>query len=64
MPIYDLDCSACGNISEEFQSIHEKQPTRCAKCGKRQVRRVILKAPAFLNRYSPLHPRRNRGRGH
>ena len=64
MPWYDLECSACGEISEAQQKLDAKQPTRCPKCGKRQVRRMILKAPATRNTYSPMHPRRNRGRGY
>jgi putative FmdB family regulatory protein len=64
MPLYDLECSACGEISEDIQTMDAKQPTRCAKCGKRQVRRILLKPPAYHNHFSPLHPRKNRGRGH
>jgi putative FmdB family regulatory protein len=64
MPLYDVRCSACGSTSEVFQKMDTKQPTRCAECGARKVRRMILKAPATYNTYSPLHPRKNRGRGY
>jgi putative FmdB family regulatory protein len=64
MPLYDLVCGACGETSEAFQPMNAKQPTRCAKCGVRRVRRAITKAPATRNTYSPLHPRKHRGRGY
>ncbi len=64
MPCYDLECRACGLISEANQKMDARQPTRCLKCGQRKVYRMILKPPAFKNTYSPLHPRRNRGRGY
>ncbi len=64
MPYYDLKCDACNEVSEGFQKMDAKQPTRCTKCGKQKVRRIIVKAPAFRDTYSPMHPRRNRGRGH
>ena len=63
MPWYDLECGACGEMSEAFQKMDAKQPTRCQKCGKRKVRRVLLKAPAAFDTYPTDHPRKNRGRG-
>ena len=64
MPNYDLQCSACGHVFEAFQPMDAKQPTRCSKCGKKKARRVILKPPATYNSYSPMHPRKHRGRGY
>ncbi len=64
MPLYDLRCGGCGATSEAFQKMDARQPTRCTECGDRKVRRVITKAPAFRDTYSPMHPRKNRGRGH
>ncbi len=62
MPWYDLECGACGATSELEQRMNARQPTRCAKCGKRQVRRVILKPIAVRSNYAPA--RKNRGRGY
>lgn len=63
MPLYDLQCSACGYEFEAFQAMEAKQPTRCPKCGKRRVRRVLLRPPKGHNRYDDGHPRKGRGRG-
>jgi hypothetical protein len=41
----------------------QPQPTRCEKCGKKKVRRLILKPCATYNSYSPMHPRKHRGSG-
>lgn len=62
MPWYDLMCGACGEVSEAFQMMAREQPTRCLKCGKNEVRRVLLKAPAVFDTYPEGHPRKNRGR--
>ena len=63
MPQYDLECSVCGYGFEAYQLMDAKQPTRCPKCGRKKVRRVLLKPPATYNKYSPMHPRKNRGSG-
>ena len=63
MPLYDLECSACGDTTEKFQAMDAPQPTRCGKCGKKKVRRVLLKPCATYNNYSPCHPRKRRGTG-
>jgi putative FmdB family regulatory protein len=63
MPLYDLECSACGHTFEVFQAMDARQPTRCEKCGKRKARRVLVRPPATHNNYSPMHPRKNRGSG-
>ena len=63
MPLYDLQCSACGNTFEAFQPMSQPQPTRCEKCGKKKVRWVLLKPCATYNSYSPMHPRKHRGSG-
>lgn len=63
MPLYDLQCSACGTCFEAFQAMNQPQPTRCRKCGRKKVRRVLLKPCAAHDNYSPMHPRKNRGKG-
>jgi len=63
MPMYDVRCSVCGEVWEEFQAMDQPQPTRCKKCGKKKARRAFLKPVATYNSYSPLHPRKRRGTG-
>jgi len=63
MILYDVTCNACGEMWEELQKMNAPQPTKCPKCGKKKVRRAFRKAVATYNKYSPLHPRKNRGRG-
>lgn len=41
MPTYDYECSACGARFEAFQSIKDKPLTKCEKCGKKKIRRLI-----------------------
>ncbi len=64
MPRYDLICEACGHKFEVVRTIHEPNPKQCPQCGKKKVRRDWSHPPAFHARYSPMHPRRNRGRGY
>ena len=61
---YDVMCDACKAEFEESQERDAKQPTKCPKCGKKKAHRVFRKAVATYNKYSPLHPRKNRGRGY
>jgi putative FmdB family regulatory protein len=46
MPIYEFECSACGNIFDRLQKISDPDPDTCPECGKRKVRRRVT-APAF-----------------
>ena len=64
MPLYDIECSACGHQFEAFQAMLARPPYRCPKCGKKKGRRVLTKAPATHNKYSPMHSRKKRGRGY
>ena len=41
MPTYDYECDACGHRFEEFQSMNDKVLSKCPKCGKRKLRRLI-----------------------
>jgi putative FmdB family regulatory protein len=63
MPLYDLQCSACGHAYEAFQAMTQPQPVRCEKCGKKKARRVLVKPPAARDTYEDGHPRKNRGSG-
>lgn len=42
----------------------DDEPAKCPKCGKKKVRVAFKKAPAYHNHFSPMHPRKNRGRGY
>ncbi|MCK9538708.1 FmdB family zinc ribbon protein [Dokdonella sp.] len=46
MPIYEFECSACGNAFERLQKLSDPDPATCPACGKPQVRRRVS-APAF-----------------
>ena len=41
MPNYDYECSACGHTFEEFQTMTDKKLTKCPKCGKQKLARLI-----------------------
>lgn len=45
MPIYEFECSACGDTFERLQKISDPDPSACPKCGAHVKRR--LTAPAF-----------------
>lgn len=46
MPIYEFECTACGNIFERLQKLADADPTDCPECGKPRVKRRLT-APAF-----------------
>lgn len=48
MPTYEYACSACGHRFEEFQSITAKPLTKCPKCKKNKVQRLISGGAGFL----------------
>lgn len=64
MPAYDFQCEACEHEFEVSHGIAEPGPTKCPACGKKKVKRIFKRAPAFHAHYSPMHPRVNRGRGY
>ena len=41
MPTYDYICEDCGYEFEQFQPITAKPLRKCAKCGKRELKRLI-----------------------
>ena len=63
MTLYDLHCHGCDAYTEVFQDRNAQGPFRCPKCGKKRAWRIVLKPPAYHDRYSPMHPRAGRGRG-
>jgi putative FmdB family regulatory protein len=41
MPTYQYECSACGHEFEELQSMTDPKLTKCPKCGKKKLARLI-----------------------
>jgi putative FmdB family regulatory protein len=46
MPIYEFECTDCGERFDRLQKLSDPDPTDCPTCGKPRVRRR-LNAPAF-----------------
>jgi len=46
MPIYEFECSACGDVFDRLQKLSDPDPSECPACGKPDVRRRVT-APAF-----------------
>jgi putative FmdB family regulatory protein len=63
MPSYDMQCEACAYEFEAQASMKDGPPKKCPSCKKPKLRQVFQKPPAFHAHFSPMHPRRNRGRG-
>jgi len=64
MPMYDYICDACEHKFEVLHKIDDQPPKTCPECKRRKVRRDFTSPPAIHHHYSPMHPRRNRGRGY
>ncbi len=41
MPTYEYECSACGHSFEELQTMMDAKLTKCPKCGKKKLARLI-----------------------
>ena len=41
MPTYQYECTACGHEFEELQSMTDAKLTKCPKCGKKKLARLI-----------------------
>lgn len=41
MPTYQYECEACGHEFEELQSMTAAKLTKCPKCGKNKLSRLI-----------------------
>lgn len=64
MPRYDLKCSGCGHEFETEHAMAEPHPDVCPKCEKQGTLAVQFNSvPLLPDTYSPMAPRRGRGRG-
>ncbi len=61
MPFYDYTCSACDARIEINHSMNTKK-RKCPECGKLKLVRDIC-CPTYHDTYSPMNPRRGRGKG-
>ena len=41
MPTYQYECEACGHSFEHLQSMTDAKLTKCPKCGKKKLARLI-----------------------
>jgi putative FmdB family regulatory protein len=48
MPTYEYQCDACDNRFDELQSFSDEPLTKCPKCGKRKLRRLLGTGAAIL----------------
>jgi putative FmdB family regulatory protein len=46
MPIYEFECTDCGERFDRLQKLSDPDPTACPTCGKSRVKRRLT-APAF-----------------
>jgi len=46
MPIYEFECSVCGDYFERLQKLSDPDPGSCPKCGAERVKRRLA-APSF-----------------
>lgn len=48
MPTYDFRCNVCSHEFEAFQSMKDKPLTKCPKCGKKALERLIGTGAAIV----------------
>lgn len=41
MPLYEYQCSNCGNMLEELQKMSDEPLKKCPECGKNTLKRLI-----------------------
>ena len=41
MPLYEYECSACGNRFEQIQKFSDEPVEVCPKCGKKTVQKLV-----------------------
>ena len=62
MPMYVFECSECKEKCE-FILKHDETKKKCPSCGKLKLVKQLFNRTHVLDTYSPMHPRRGRGRG-
>lgn len=54
MPLYEYECSKCGNKTEEFHSVKDRYNQKCPKCGNKMN---IIIQPVVSHIFEPFwHP--------
>ena len=48
MPVYEYECTACGEAWEETQGISDRPKRKCPLCGKHKARRLISQSTFIL----------------
>jgi putative FmdB family regulatory protein len=48
MPTYDYECDGCKHTFEEFQSMKDEPLTKCPKCKKKKLRRLLGTGAAII----------------
>ena len=48
MPLYEYRCESCGDVFEIIHKISEAAPTKCEKCGKGPMERLLSKSSFAL----------------
>jgi putative FmdB family regulatory protein len=47
MPLYEYQCTACGEVCEVLQKVKDKPLQKCPKCGGAMVKRISSPAIQF-----------------
>jgi putative FmdB family regulatory protein len=47
MPVYEYECTSCGQTFEKLQSVNARPPRTCPHCSKAGTVRRRVSAPAF-----------------
>jgi putative FmdB family regulatory protein len=55
MPTYEYQCDACNHNFDEFQSMKDEPLTKCPKCKKKKLRRLIGAGTGFIFRGSGFY---------
>lgn len=64
MPTYDYECQGCGHTFELFQGINAPVETRCPKCEKDQLKRLIGTGAAVVFKGSGFYQTDYRSEGY
>lgn len=64
MPTYDYVCDACDHKFEQFQSMKDDALTKCPKCKKKKLRRLIGAGAAVVFKGSGFYQTDYRSEGY